>query len=48
MLVLNYVNIVDCVLAWNWFMREQNSNYIMFGIYFQVVGSQIIFGDLTF
>jgi len=48
MLMLSYVNIIDYVLAWNWFMCEQNSNYIMFGIYYQVLGFQIIFDDLTF
>jgi hypothetical protein len=48
MFVLSYVKIVDYVLAWNWFMCEQNLKYIMFGIYSQVLGFQIIFGDLTF
>jgi hypothetical protein len=48
MSMLNCVNIVHCVLAWNWFTCEYGLNYLMFGVWSQVVSSQITLDNFKF
>ncbi len=46
--MLSYVSLINCVLIWSWFKCKWDSSYFVFRIQFQVVCSQITFGDLRF